>query len=86
MKRVVILTLLALTLSAQTNVDTEFSQNMVKFQAAYVKFMMAYWACPEWADSFKDCHPDRGLFDTRAFKESRELAKKLYDLKEPKTK
>lgn len=74
--------LLALALCQGPDVD---KAALIKTMAALNEFAKTLIGCPKGAvPSTLACEPSHGTFDMKKWKESREAAKKLFNLEEPK--
>ena len=80
--RAFILTLI-LTATCPADLNDDFSAKLVAFNRPYALFVREYIGCPDRALTPQECAPIRGKLNRRLFEQSREAAKKLFDLREP---
>ena len=65
------------------DLNDDFPAKLAAFNRPYALFVREYIGCPQGALTPQECAPIRGKLNRKLFNESREAAKKLYDLREP---
>jgi hypothetical protein len=80
MKFLFLLSLLVFSIPAQP--DDDFARNLVAFNKPYAVFARRYAGCPDDAKDLSVCVPGMGRLDQKLYEQSREAAKKLFDLED----